>query len=253
MDWDGFGCLRLASLFFRSGAARRWCFFHLFPIPLYPVHSRSIIFPSYSHPFPSFSHPCPSTIFRWLAGSATGKVAGPARKWWVACWFAVFFSKTPGGHRVDTMPYEWTRLPHTNPYKWNPSTVLKWAPMLVYADSFCRLGTGLPHEPIWIIWIHLDSFGFIWIHLDLFGPWWIHMNPYESIYFLHIYILYIYIYIYMDRPIYLSICWAAAGPSAEVAPPEKQEHSGLWECGFPCFRKWMIIGSSGWWHRGGAV
>ena len=27
----------------------------LFPIPLYPVHSRSIIFPSFSHPFPSFS------------------------------------------------------------------------------------------------------------------------------------------------------------------------------------------------------
>ena len=161
-------------------------------IPFIPV-------PLFSHPFPSFSHPCPSPIFRWLAGSATGKVAGPARKWWVAGWFAVFFSKTPGGHRVDTMPYEWTRLPHTNPYKWNPSTVLKWAPMLVYADSFCRLGTGLPHEPIWIIWIHLDSFGFIWTM----------MNPYESIwihlFFAYIYYIYIYLYLWIDRSIYLFV------------------------------------------------
>jgi hypothetical protein len=69
-----------------------------------------------SYPFPILSIPFPSPIFRWFAGSATGKVAGPARKWWVAGWFAGFFKDTgwtPGGHyavRVDTTPYESIRV-----------------------------------------------------------------------------------------------------------------------------------------------
>ena len=83
--------------------------FHYFPILFHPC-------PSLSYPFPILSIPFPSPIFRWFAGSATGKVAGPARKWWVAGWFAGFFKDTgwtPGGHyavRVDTTPCESIRV-----------------------------------------------------------------------------------------------------------------------------------------------
>ena len=130
----------------------------LFPIPLYPVHSRSIIFPSFSHPFPSFSilvHPCPilSPSYPFLSHPqySVGLQDLPRERLQDRLENdgsqvdLLVFSKTPGGHRVDTMPYEWT-LPHANPYEWNPSTEM--GPILVHADSFCRPGTGLPHEPI---------------------------------------------------------------------------------------------------------
>ena len=137
MDWDGFACLRLASLFFRSGAARRWSFFPSRYIPFIPV-------PLFSHPFPilfpSFSilvHPCPilSPSYPFLSHPqySVGLQDLPRERLQDRLENdgsqvdLLVFSKTPGGHRVDTMPYEWT-LPHANPYEWNPSTVLKWAP-----------------------------------------------------------------------------------------------------------------------------
>ena len=102
--------------------------FHYFPI-LFP--SFSILFhpcPSLSYPFPILSIPFPSPIFRWFAGSATGKVAGPARKWWVAGWFMLicwFFQR----HRVDT---GWTLCRTSGHYPMRIHTsgtlVLKWAP-----------------------------------------------------------------------------------------------------------------------------
>ena len=113
----------------------------LFPIPLYPVHSRSIIFPSFSILFPSFSilsilvHPCPilSPSYPFLSHPqySVGLQDLPRERLQDRLENdgsqvdLLVFSKTPGGHRVDTMPYEWT-LPHANPYEWNPSTVLKW-------------------------------------------------------------------------------------------------------------------------------
>ena len=153
-----FGCLRLVSLCFS--------FFMFFPDLVllgadpfsHPVISRSFPFHYFPILFPSFSilfHPCPilSPSYPFLSHPqySVGLQDLPRERLQDRLENdgsqvdLLVFSKTPGGHRVDTMPYEWT-LPHANPYEWNPSTEM--GPILVHADSFCRPGTGLPHEPI---------------------------------------------------------------------------------------------------------
>ena len=126
LDWDGLAVWDLflyASLF--SCFFQIWCCsaLILFPIPLYPVHSRSIIFPSFSHPFPSFSilvHPCPilSPSYPFLSHPqySVGLQDLPPERLQDRlendgsqadlCWFAGFFKDTG-----------WT-LCHTNPYEW---------------------------------------------------------------------------------------------------------------------------------------
>ena len=123
MDWDGFACLRLASLFFRSGAARRWSFFPSRYILFIPVPLFSHPFPSFSHPFPSFSilvHPCPilSPSYPFLSHPqySVGLQDLPPERLQDRlendgsqadlCWFAGFFKDTG-----------WT-LCHANPYEW---------------------------------------------------------------------------------------------------------------------------------------
>ena len=106
----------------------------------HPVISRSFPFHYFPILFPSFSilvHPCPilSPSYPFLSHPqySVGLQDLPRERLQDRLENdgsqvdLLVFSKTPGGHRVDTMPYEWT-LPHANPYEWNPSTVLKWAP-----------------------------------------------------------------------------------------------------------------------------